>query len=295
MTRINLIEKYNELKRPLILDGAVGSNLQHLCESKLNPVWTSKLNIEKPETVIDLHSEYIKAGVDIITTNTFRTNPSAFKLGNINCSNEEFIKAGVDLAITARSEKNVILAGSNAPAEDCYQVERTLTNADLGYNHKFHIDTLWNYGCDVIWNETFSHLDEIELVCNHCSINNIPFTLNLFFDEELNILSGECIFDVIEIVKPFKPIAIGFNCITPLLMEKLFKKFHPNFNWGIYLNCDSGKLTDTEIKCSINSDEYFQIAKNYLEYSPMFIGSCCGSNPSHTKLLKEKLSEIYRN
>ncbi len=181
MPRFSLIEKYNELKRPLILDGAMGSNLQRFIDKTTNPVWTSKLNIDKPDDVIKLHSEYIKEGVDIITTNTFRTNPAAFKLGNLNCSNEEFIKAGVDLALTARGEKNIIIAGSNAPAEDCYQKERTLGNAELEDNHIFHIEQLWNLGCDIIWNETFSHLDEIKIVCNYCNKNNIPFHYKFIF------------------------------------------------------------------------------------------------------------------
>ena len=295
MLRLDLQEKFNVFKRPLILDGAIGSNLQHLISGSKNPLWTSKLNIDNPDEVTKLHLEYIEAGADIITTNTFRTNPAAFKNGNINCTNEEIIRAGVELALIARSGNNIIVAGSNAPAEDCYQKKRTLRKIELEENHFFHIEKLLESGCDVIWNETLSHLDEIKIVSSFCYNNKIPFTVNLFFDEDLNILSGESIFDVIEIVKPFKPIAIGFNCITPLLMEKLFKKLYPNFNWGFYINCGSGNFTDHEIKCGIDPHEYVQVAKKYLKYSPMFVGSCCGSGTLHTKSIKDELSEIYRN
>ncbi len=64
--------------------------------------------------------EYIEAGADIITTNTFRTNPaSLFKAGISNAA--EYVKEAVDLAKQAAIGKKVIIAGSNPPAEDCYQ------------------------------------------------------------------------------------------------------------------------------------------------------------------------------
>src|ERR1017187_7612228 len=65
------------MKRPLILDGAMGSLLQQHGVPRDESLWMSLANITHPEIVTELHRQYIEAGSDIITTNTFRTNPVA--------------------------------------------------------------------------------------------------------------------------------------------------------------------------------------------------------------------------
>lgn len=225
--RLDIIQKFNELKRPLILDGAMGSLLQQNGIRIDEHLWASKANTENPETVIKFHKEYINAGADIITTNTFRTNPSAYKQTYLNISNETFVKESVILAFEARGDKQIIIAGSNAPAEDCYQVERTISQNELEHNHKTHILMLWDSGVDIIWNETLSHMDEIKLICEYCSENEIPFVINFFFTEDLKLLSGETLLQAVDFVLRFYPAAIGYNCISP----KVFEKNHfLNFN-----------------------------------------------------------------
>ena len=73
--RIDIIKKQEELNRPLILDGAMGSLLIERGAVKDKFLWLSKTNIDNPRLVESLHKEYITSGADIITTNTFRTNP----------------------------------------------------------------------------------------------------------------------------------------------------------------------------------------------------------------------------
>lgn len=290
--RLDIIKKYEELNRPLILDGAMGSLLfQHGIKNDEH-LWTSKANIENPETVIELYKSYINSGAEIITTNTFRINPSAYKQTYLNISNETFVYESVKLAFEARGDKQIIIAGSNAPAEDCYQVERTISQNELEYNHKTHIQMLWDSGVDIIWNETLSHMDEIKIICEYCSENELPFVINFFFTEDLNLLSGESLLQAVDFVLRFYPTAIGYNCISP----KVFSKNHfLNFNhpWGFYLNCGSGNHTDEIIECGISPKEYVDFIRPYLRQQPLFIGSCCGSSPGHTKAIKEYIDEIF--
>ncbi|NOG96536.1 MAG: homocysteine S-methyltransferase family protein [Ignavibacteriae bacterium] len=295
MDRKDLLKLYKIKMRPLILDGAIGSSLQTLSVQKNDMLWSSRLNLSNPTEVSKLHKSYIQAGADIITTNTFRTNPVAYNSAQLKITNEDFVKTAVEIAIDARGDENIIVAGSNAPAEDCYQQERTISKSELIDNHFEHIEYLWKQGCDIIWNETFSHLDEIEIVSNFCSSNNFPFTINIFLDKELKLLSGENLADVMDLIKSHKPAAIGFNCIHSSLLKNIIDKHKINYRWGFYLNCGSGNFTDTDISCSVTPAEYWSNAEKYLKYSPLYIGSCCGSNPAHTNFIKEKLNEIYSN
>ena len=84
----------------------------------------------------------------------------------------------------------------------------------------------------------------------------------------------------------YNPLAIGFNCMTFDALELAVKRIKPGMNWGFYLNCGGGELTDTKIECAISPTEYANKAKEYLKLNPSFIGACCGSNPDHIKKLR---------
>src|ERR1035437_2815374 len=137
------------MKRPHILDGAMGSLLQQNGVPRDKCLWMSLGNITHPDTVIELHKQYIDAGADIITTNTFRTNPSANKEYSSRKNkyyNEllNFVEKSVDLARKATRGTSVLIAGSNPPAEDCYQVESMLTEEEYYRNHEAHIKKLFH-------------------------------------------------------------------------------------------------------------------------------------------------------
>ncbi|MEG8947368.1 homocysteine S-methyltransferase family protein [Rosettibacter firmus] len=293
--RLNLLKLHNQLKRPLILDGAMGSLLIDKGVISHPLLWTALSNINNPDLVKNIHYEYIKSGAEIIITNTFRTNPYVINKSNMNINTNDIVKKAIEIAFESRGEKEIIIAGSNAPAEDCYQRERTISYKELEYNHKTHIDILWENNVDIIWNETQSHKDEIEIICNHCYKNKIPFVVSLFFDEDLKILSGEYLYDIVEYINSFEPAAIGFNCIKPSAFIKYIEKYSLPPRWGFYFNCGAGNYNDENIVCGISPENYVNIVKSLLDLKPIFVGTCCGSNPSHIKAIKDLFNEIYRN
>ena len=83
--------------------------------------------------------------------------------------------------------------------------------------------------------------------------------------------------------------SIGFNCISLNLFLKIIGSIQLPVKWGYYLNCGSGKPTDKFISCGIQPEEYLKTVESGLQYKPSFIGSCCGSNPAHTKKIREFL------
>jgi methionine synthase I (cobalamin-dependent) len=283
-------------KRPLILDGAIGSLLQARGVPKDEYLWMSLASITSPEKVIELHKEYIEAGADIITTNTFRTNPSAKKEYSTNSGNmlidlHGFVSKSVELAKIATEGTPVLIAGSNPPAEDCYQREVKLTLNDYYWNHELHIKKLFLKGCHFILNETQSHLIEIEKISRICDKEDIPFVMSLFFDKDFNLLSGQSVDEAINLVLKYKPLAIGFNCISSETFLSFIKERKFNFNWGVYLNAGSGELTDSKITACISPEEYQKIIRKILKYNPSFIGGCCGTTPDHIRKIKELLDE----
>ncbi|MDP2304296.1 MAG: homocysteine S-methyltransferase family protein [Ignavibacteria bacterium] len=281
--------KSNNLHRPLILDGATGTKLIEHNHNFNDSLWTSIFNITNPELVIKLHREYLEAGADIITTNTFRTNYLAYKNSSIEISHSSLVKRSVNLAIEARNGRKILIAGSNAPAEDCYQTNRTISHIDLIKNHHLHIDELMSAGVDFILNETQSHFDEIKIIAEYCYQNKIPFVLSLYFDDELRILSGETVSEIIEYLKPFKPLALGFNCVSPKRLHSLLTEIELKSDWGFYLNCGDDNSLNNKLKCTVTPDSYIDKVSHFPQSNYIFIGACCGSSPSHIKEIKRYL------
>lgn len=292
INRINPFSLAKRINRPLILDGAIGSLLQQSGVPADKKAWITFANTKHPEKVFRVHKDYISAGADIITTNTFRTNPAALS-DYSEPAQLKFLKAAINIAKDAINDLPVFIAGSNAPAEDCYQKRRTITKKELKKNHHKHISLLIDNGCDFIINETQSHSDEIEIICKYCSKNSIPYLLSLYIDEKFRLLSGENLNETFDFITDHSPLAIGINCISTVRFKKLGKSI--NYNWGFYLNCGSGNPEDEIIKCGVSPDEYLESVKSSLKFHPSFIGSCCGSNPSHIRKIKEFLDDTNRN
>ena len=291
---MNLFNEARINSKPLILDGAMGSYLQQKGFQTDDILWTSKLNISNPDAVIQIHKDYIEAGTDIITTNTFRTNPHTLNSAGIN-HHSEYVAAAVKLAQEAVQDNEILIAGSNAPAEDCYQKERTISYNKLKLNHEKHIDLLIDNGVNFILNETQSHLDEIEIICQHCDGNKIPYLLSLYLDENLNLLSGEGLESIISLLENTETLVIGINCISPELLHNITRSTVLPINWGFYLNCGDGRPTDKIINCKIQADAYLDYVVKYLPMKPSFVGSCCGSNPSHIRKIREFLDGKINN
>lgn len=250
------------------------------------------LNIQKPELVTELHNEYIKAGADIITSNTFRTSPAALKEAYSGLNSENLVKAAIDAIKRADLySDDIFIAGSNSPAEDCYKKSRDLSKSDLEYNHRKHIEILRDTGADIIWNETLGHMDEIEIITEFCHDNKIPFVINLIFDENLRLLDGSELLKVINDLRQYSTEAIGFNCIFPPVMRGLVKMTGIDYNWGFYLNCGSGNYSDVEIREGISPEKYSDLVNEFYNDNLLYVGSCCGSSPKHTAKIRELLND----
>lgn len=284
----NIFKFARKVKRPLLLDGAMGSFLQQKGIKPEGELWTSLANIKNPEIVYNIHLSYLKAGADIITTNTFRTNPVAVYSQN-KIKFERFVKASVQIAKDAAKDYNAMIAGSNAPAEDCYQIERKVSKKELELNHKKHIDELMKNGCDFELNETQSHFDEIKIICDHCYTKNVPFVISLLVNDKLDLLSGENASLVLNYVLDKNPLSIGFNCITPNVFSKIIGRLKLDFNWGFYLNLGGENYHSENLITDITPEAYVKFVNKYFNKLPSFVGGCCGSNPNHIKILRKSL------
>ena len=306
----NIFEWARKFNRPYILDGGVGCIVQAKYPNLYHHgIWMNRALTDYPDFIQNLHLDYINAGADIITTFTFRTNPYALGLyDEQKHTSEEMVKIAVNLCQESVKQakdvkRPVMIAGSNTTMVDCYYgILKDIKDEEIYSNHQIHMENLMKSGCDFILNETFGHLREIEIVCDICHKNNIPQVMSLYCDESLRMLSGEHVKEVIEVVKKYKPLAISFNCIKYSTMRKILLEVDlKQMLWGCYINCGDEKMQETYAQLDGEVDVHvldFAVSPEELktfvdgvckgqQLRPGFIGSCCCSNPEHTKKIME--------
>ena len=108
---------------PLILDGAMGTQLMDRGIKLPLPLWSAEANITNSSDVLSVHHDYINAGANIITTNTFRSTSWSYRKTGLSPKRaQERAKLSLMMAVeAARSSKADLIAGSITAVEDCYR------------------------------------------------------------------------------------------------------------------------------------------------------------------------------
>ena len=133
----------------LLLDGALGTELERRgCPAGL-PLWSTHALLEAPERVAEIHGDYAEAGAEILTANTFRTQRRTLQRAtasreNLGTRDAELTQLAVDLARTgaASVDRPVWIAGSAPPLEDCYRPDRVPDDEALEREHSIHMLSL---------------------------------------------------------------------------------------------------------------------------------------------------------
>ncbi len=284
---------FNNRSKPLILDGSMGSLLQQMGKTNNSPVWSGEANFTAPDTVEKIHRQYIAAGADIITTNTFRTNPLALIRSGASVSPGLIVKKACSLAHRAAEGQTTLIAGSNPPAEDCYQRQRNATLSELEDNHQRHIGSLIENNCDFILHETQSHLDEIKIILKIMDGNKFPFIISLYITPELTLLDGSDIQEALDLISQFNPRAVSFNCCPVNDIIKIVSKMNISLSFGFYANMGGGNVHDNEIYCGTSPDIYIAEIETLIRFNPSFLGACCGSSFEHIRKLRIFIDEFY--
>ncbi len=130
---------------PLLLDGATGTELERRGQPCPLPLWSSHALLACPDLVEAIHSEYARAGAEIITANSFRTQRRTLERGaseyaRLGDRDAELTALAVNLARSgAESGRSARwVAGSAAPLEDCYRPDLVPHDETLRAEHALH-------------------------------------------------------------------------------------------------------------------------------------------------------------
>lgn len=297
MDRIKILRNRLKNKEKILLAGACGTEIQRRDVETTLPLWSASALLTHPEVVRTIHEDYIDAGADIITTNTFRTNRRTLEKINKGEQARELTRLAVSLAQEARKRTgkiDVVIGGSVAPLEDCYQPTLVPSDDKLLREHSEQARYLADSGVDFIFIETMNAIREAKAAMEGCQKAGLFAAISFVCNADGNLLSGESIEDALSVVLPFNPIAILTNCSPPKIAEvSLYKLLKiANIPVGIYANGD-GHPDDRlgwKFIGNMPPEEYLIFTEKWLRDGVSIIGGCCGTNPEYIKLIRQFIS-----
>ncbi|MDR0554059.1 MAG: bifunctional homocysteine S-methyltransferase/methylenetetrahydrofolate reductase [Treponema sp.] len=278
----------------LIFDGAMGTMLYEK-GIFINACYDS-VNLTNPALVQGIHEAYIRAGVDVVETNTFGAN--SIKLGayGLAAQMEEMNARAVDLVKNARAtagrEGNCFIAGSIGPITAPGQLWQRRFEESAGAAYAEQARILSENGVDLIILETFVHIEELLFAAERVkSVCALPVAGSIVPLEPQDEDALAATIGKLEKISACPHIEVaGINCgIGPASAAELLERARPHVTkpFLVMPNAGTPRLVDGRTMY-MNSPEYFSsYAKRFRRLGADAVGGCCGTTP-------EQLAEAAR-
>src|SRR5689334_6623602 len=274
-------------ERVLVCDGAMGTMLYS------RGVFINKsfdaMNLTQPELVEDVHREYVRAGADVLETNTFGAN--RIKLGSFGLADKlkEINVAGVRIARRAGGDRAYV-AGSIGPLG--IRIEPWgKTGVDEARDYfREQVDALAEGGVDLFILETFRDLNEIGAAIDAVrSVSDLPIIAQMTTEEDGNTLDGTPPERFAPELEKRGATIIGVNCaVGPAPMLETIERMEAVTPLKLSAQPNAGKPRDVEGRnIYLCSPEYMaSYARRFMLHNVRVVGGCCGTTPEHIRQIK---------
>ena len=284
----------------ILMDGSMGNELLARRSDLVSSLWSAQYLIDAPQLVKEIHLEYINAGADLITTNTYSTIPSYLSKKNVEDKMPELIGLAGKLAKEAAddSEKEIIVAGSLPPLEESYRPDLVIDAEEAIPIYEILIKELTPF-VDIFICETMSSIKEMQHVME--ALNNLDnkkpvwISWTLKEDKKNRLRSGESIEEAFNASATVKPEAYLFNCTDPYAITegiKVLKQLtqKPMGGYPNVFNVPDGWTLDNDIQVSVRDlsiEKFLEFAEEWRKLGASIIGGCCGIGPRFIKAISD--------
>ncbi|MCP1146178.1 methionine synthase [Lysinibacillus endophyticus] len=291
--------------RILIIDGAMGTMLQreNLTAEDFGGEELEGCNenlvLTRPDVVENIHRAYLKAGADIICTNTFGGTPLVLNEYGLGYKAEEINKRAVELALSAVNEHSTeewprFVAGAIGPTTKTLSVTGGITFDELTENFYVQAKALVEAGAHLILLETSQ--DMLNVKAATLGVNRafeetgktLPIMVSATIEPMGTTLAGQTIEAFYISIEHIKPLSIGLNCATgPEFMTDHIRSLADLST--SYISCypnaglpdEEGHYHETPESLSIKLRGFAE--KGWLN----IVGGCCGTTPEHIQAIRE--------
>ena len=291
------------LPRPVLLDGATGTELARRGVDTTLPLWSARALFDDRglETLMKIHEDYARAGAEILVTNTFRTTARILERAGRSGSWREANRRAVECARAgsqAGAGRVCLVAGGLAPLEDCYRPDLVPTRDECLREHRPQSELLASLGVDLIIIETMNSLREAEAALQAARETGLPVLLSLCPRPPDHLLSGEPLETALPRLVGSGDALRGvlLNCATPEALEQIFPRFAslaPAVPHGLYAHLgEPDEVTGWRMPERHEPGAYAVWMEKRIEEGARFVGGCCGTTPDHIAALAQSLGRL---
>ncbi len=285
----------------ILLDGGIGAELEKKGAKMDKNLWCGKCSVDSPEFLKEVHENYIDAGADVITTNTYAATPISLRKHGYEESIELFNKQAVQIAKNAieNTNKQIALAGSVSSFGSFYNLG--IKAMIPGFREQIKI--LYNEGVDLIILEGMTSQAEILETMIECSLEiNLPIWLSIscvinIETNEINLGYNDGVDKYAEIYERLDESLDRFSKLHkgPILIAhsdfevttKAIDIAVRNFNGivGVYPNKGYYEKPNWKFVDDMLPNEYLEQARMWIDKGVKIVGGCCGIGVDEIKAI----------
>ena len=268
----------------LLFDGGMGTLVQAAGLHTVHAV-PDLLNLTHPEAIVAIQRQYVEAGADCITTNTFNTN--RLKLANAGATVAEVYAAA---AANARAAGAPLVAGDIGTTGVLLEPLGTLTFDEALDIFSEQARAAETAGCDLIVVETMADLLEAKAaVLAAVESTTLPVFATMTFGEDGRTFLGTTPAIAATTLSALGASAVGLNCsLGPMELAPLVGELAPHDRALVMAQPNAGlpRIQDGETVFDVGPNEFAQAMEAILDAGATVVGGCCGTTPDHIAALR---------
>src|SRR5690242_5624838 len=276
-----------------VLDGAMGTMLY--AKGFLLNVCYDELNLKQPKLVLEVHDAYVRAGAEILETNTFGANPVKLKSHGLADETEQINRAAAELARQAGGEHTSVV-GAIGPLGVRLEPFGALAREEAFAHFQRQAQGLIAGGVDGFILETFSDVDEIHQALRAVqSISRLPVIAQMTIGDDGLTHYGTAPETFAQQLAEWGADVIGVNCsVGPAGVLEAVEKLVKATDRPISAVPNAGLPKDVgDRKIYLASPEYMaSYARRMIESGARIVGGCCGTTPEHIKKIRDYVASV---
>src|SRR5215467_4211750 len=276
--------------RILVFDGAMGTML-YAKGVYINRCY-DELNLSSPDLVREIHTEYIRAGADIIETNTFGATAHKLQQYGLEGSLHEINAIAAKVAREAAGERAYV-AGAIGPLGLRIEPYGPTSFDEAREMFKAQAVGLLEGGVDLFCLETFSDVSEMRQAIGAVrEVCDLPIIAQMTIMTDGNTMFGTTPELFTERLDEWGADVIGLNCgVGPAIILSALEKMREVTKKKLSAQPNAGLPRDVQGRqFYMCSPEYMsKFAKRFIQAGAKFIGGCCGTTPAHIKLISDSV------
>ncbi|MEO1163067.1 MAG: homocysteine S-methyltransferase family protein [Chloroflexota bacterium] len=289
-------------QKPLLLDGSMGQEIVNRGGKSKYGEWAVAALHENPDLVSDIHRDYISAGADVITTNTYSTTRTRLRHVELEDRFEELVQLAGKLAFDAREDsgkKGILIAASLGPLEASYINEFALSYEEMVAEFDELMRLLSPY-VDIYLGETFSTIIEARAFLTAAQNHDKKVWVSYTLDDASNthLRGQETLSDALGILNDFTPDAVLLNCCKPeSIDERIDALKDTGHAFGGYANGfvavpdewedDGDVVMQIKSREDLSPQVYGSHVQRWIEAGATVVGGCCDIGPAHIAHLRK--------